>query len=100
MPWRLVQDWDKEGLQGGSGSSGSHAGSSGSHGGAAPVALALGPKKNIYQGEFRGLQSRMSSCSWGALEKWALGLELTGARMRAARSLFLIILLCRGGELD
>ncbi len=43
------------------------------------------------------LQSRMSSCSWGALEKWALGLELTGARMRAASNLFLIILLCRLG---
>ncbi len=54
VPWRLVQDWDKEGLQGGSGSSGSHAGSSGSHGGAAPVALALGPKKKHLPGGIQG----------------------------------------------
>ncbi len=48
-----MQDWDKEGLQGKSGSSGSHggAGSSGSHGGAAPVALALGPPKKTFTGQ-------------------------------------------------
>ncbi len=39
-----MQDWDKEGLQGKSGSSGSH-------GGAAPVALALGPPKKKFTGQ-------------------------------------------------
>ncbi len=43
MHWRLVQDWDKEGLKDRSGSPGSHggAGSPGSHGGAVSVALAI-----------------------------------------------------------